>query len=1850
MAITNETIENIPDLIRYFATVVNLELIGPSTIKSLGISEGTFYTDNAHDQVNYDVTVAADDDTIYTSTTNAAGTTHCLYMRAEYAKATGSYFCQVNSDTIKKISYENNKVIIRDSFMHKWLIGPSNIIDSAKSPNFKEFAALYFLDGTKPLFATPLGGTKFKYSGYQNFDLLNYSFFCKLCNKAVIANYNTEPIYLSNKGDIHVYNVNLLWQITLVYAFNACNNLTIIDSIKLCYLKAIKLLSCIKFVSVTDGSAKIKVHYNAAAAAAVAAAAAGAAAGAADPITGIQYYVQNYFYSQNAAVGGHINIPETGSVDWNPEQNICARAMKNVIKKYGIKGNSKIHVRNNLKDGVDPIEPLINAAATLMYPGDGTIAEILVRLWGIIKFTGDTSHIVHAKILECAWNSHAKRPVAVGGFGETNKIEMFILTGERPLFSRCINHNLSVYARPTFVSMIPCIGAGVNGVSSKNANSFTSDLLFVAKNLLKEYKIQKEWTNPINETVITDFAGFTDMFKLYTDARAVCTFDVTTNIDAMNPAQINATITTLNGPSYKKLSKYYKCLNGLCSFRLIDIDELKAQLIVLRNILIEFFKKNDNGFLPNHSLMNNIISLDELNNFGDIFDDVKATFELFSSNSALATPDTTINRYKSFFETNPIILNILDTWASDADFKKILLRQAVDSAGVLLKGAEPWLETGILSLLGPIYSVQFANMKKDRVSSNNEDFKKVLRFTFKGISSYHSDKIEIIINFLYNLFYLYSFRFNEIHRLINTITLSGTNDKHVYYKDADKLILNINRILPWKKQGGAIIGEQITINIMLGGVYPVATISEYIPNNNIDQEQKDNISYYLNKIIDYFKCYLSGSKIHLRDIYQATIVLLLDNQVQSMLKLINIFYQYLNDIELEKYQAFDTEIMANVLISDTPNTALLSNNVDFFVKENKLILEKTQQMLNELYTTINTRLITYLRDIYNTFFSSPDTPSDLYNNAPQYVKDAFHASVGVIVVGNIATIERKHINTVLEYYKNLEHPTDITIIRGVYQDFIVDGTSERSQLYKKAPQYVRDAFDITLDRVVANNKMDEKNIDIVLNYYSYAIHIRQVYGALLSGEAGERLVDMAPEYIQFAITKTFEMIRNVDFSDKWSIDIVINYYDNKDKYLSINADAMLRISTAYNFFFSTGPAPGDITRLNSYNYGEEQFKQAFDRSIHLFIANNFTDSASIDIVIEYYDKLIYIITVFNRFGSLIGATPTFTSTALLDNSPDYIKATINTEDDTNRTLYDNVLTYHNIRDEINIRIILKYYEDVEYVRNIYANFIVGGTSEPSQFYNEAPDYVKAAFQSTVEMVLRGYVLGDMPNIDVVVEYYNAHDAYNPDDDDDERFVIGIYKKFLVGDTSERSQFYRNAPEYIRHAFDTSLDRVLKRNFMDLRNINMLYDYVHEEDKIITEAYTAFRSQHGNTEMYLTSPDYIKAIFEQTVGMVAVSDFSDRANIDVILNYFQHSDKYTEINQIEILNAFSIVDAIGNTTVDNLNACGIPCLPTNVVEAYRISAPAVRANFFYDAYHIDIVLNFYGIVFNTILDIYKKIIAYFYYTGSFGVFTTFSEVALNEIKSAVDKIKITINRGTSHEFNGEDIKKILIFYATPVVIHTLNTFYEELLRTLIIYHDIEYFVKNDILRLPEEFKAAYEILVPYSEKENFYEQRAAFEAVIRYWDVIVPMIREAYTFFGNYINFAVNPLTPNQQLYIDYIEFIMLNYPNFRYIYTASVHNVTMNNFSDTVSIEYILRCFNFARSNKKKKIPEKPKRYWEGGTKTKKNTKKYTNKNNKNKKIKTIKQNKKIKTIKQNKKIKTNKNIIWSKNARNLIL
>ena len=414
---------------------------------------------------------------------------------------------------------DNNEVCyIRDCFSGVGIPGLNNIFDQANM-SLKSFVDYHTSEvNSSKIFASPLLGnglykqntpsTNLKYTAYFNYDLLIFKYIYEKIypmqqdtNDNIKTLYYTVNLIVDGRTDIplsfdqieaiNVVNINYLWCKLMIYCYQRIDDDQYLKVNIAQYTEGISRLCQIRFDSfVTKDNYFTNPMFSF------------RGNGSAKDVTKYIDGLCNAAYSAYAANGEMWQQRDNKllpfGVQYVTTQSMVAQGMKNALgKKVSItyKGiiarneNNKDEIKNNCMRVIDGLfnhyykVPQINKMIPINQ----------AQAWSMIKFSGDSSHIVFGQIMEdikIAYNIPKTPPLY--GF------KIVYLLEERPLTARLLANKKNIFVEGTNLIMEKFTGPGSENKYDRHACLYVDfNLSITLKNIIEglEAKIMKYNTN-----------------------------------------------------------------------------------------------------------------------------------------------------------------------------------------------------------------------------------------------------------------------------------------------------------------------------------------------------------------------------------------------------------------------------------------------------------------------------------------------------------------------------------------------------------------------------------------------------------------------------------------------------------------------------------------------------------------------------------------------------------------------------------------------------------------------------------------------------------------------------------------------------------------------------------------------------------------------------------------------------------------------------------------------------------------------------------------------------------------------------------------------------------------------------------------------------------------------------------------------------------------------------------------------------------------------------------------------------------------------------------------------------------
>lgn len=914
MAITSGNINTIDQLLIYFETVVAYEYTAGLSMKSSTL-KNTFYTDSGHDRVNIDTDKPTDDDTIYENTLESSGKTHCKFMNEDFtttAKLDGR-FSKTNPLSMKKFKYSKNTLMVLDVFYSNWLVGPSNILDSAGTPNFTTFCSKYGVtDRTTPLFKSTVTGIGdiFKYTGFHNFDKLNYAFIKTLLPVPAVYDIST----FTSSREERLLNINFLWQMTLYYTHFAVNEITD-PIIRECYIFALCCMRRINFIQLDDDNT-VHVTYG-------------------FTMTEENDVIIHTLIESIERTRGLNGIQrfdrQVVKTVWEPEQPHCITSMTEIAGPLGIVFNrfmgyrdtgahpSKPEMRDTILGVVNTCIRSMNVGTPLeiisQRIGPNMVENVAIRIFTLIKFTGDSGHIVFTKYMICAWDSIAKRQ-----YGETDELEAYILTGERPMVSRCINHGINFHTKDFFSKVVACSGQPNEKVSL----SFMVNQTIIAKQKLGFYKTKYEKdfrkyvtssTPPellIDEPILATYEAFRGTLETPSDIEKKISSDI---------------IILLDSTPYKNFDNTFNFLDSMANFLACDHTKFISVFNAIRIHLVKIDKiiSCSTNFTIDDIVFEEWSMIDEiLTNFLSYTSFTVGGIDWYVT----LKPKLDIYNKELYNKLNMILLNL-----NQANQTKVITTTSDSGRQRSTTVNQKYEDTGLLGIIA--YFLQLYNNKNPSINTKKNPiiFKDLLDTLFSKGPSTKDKEIETIRSCIHNIFLL-----------LNPI-IPSKKPKHFRVDATNQFIVDLTSLSVWKTGATEFLGRDKGDQLVLGGGF---ALQETMGNSYTHEEIFKGMIDYLENTKNF---YMSHSDLG-TFILNYPFILSINNCLGEI-------YTLMNSIHTLKLEKIFQNPKLHSFVLDKSHWKKIQLNYTTSIHPHLHRLEN----INEYLSMIKTEIIEYLKTL-----------------------------------------------------------------------------------------------------------------------------------------------------------------------------------------------------------------------------------------------------------------------------------------------------------------------------------------------------------------------------------------------------------------------------------------------------------------------------------------------------------------------------------------------------------------------------------------------------------------------------------------------------------------------------------------------------------------------------------------------------------------------------------------------------------------------------------------------------------------------------------------------------------------------
>jgi len=437
------------------------------------------------------------------------------------------------------IPNNNNQCFIRDCFDGTWIPGLNNIFDQAGA-SLKSFIDYHNLRNKfndkklkNPIKVLPgntnpggigqqlhaiIRSDRLKYTAYFNYDLLLFDYITtkfpldttelKSKVKRVINNTSeplsnnpSEPLSPTEILVINTVNINFLWCYLMLYCYKCVDGDEFFRTNKLYqtgYFEALIKLTQIRFDSFsTNGDDYISnpyIYYRGSTATNI----------LKDEHSVFLPYIEdmcNQIYSSQPGFGIIENVKLAGGVEYVTSQSMAATCMSQFLKLI-FPGRSKTTGDAIKIACMTDINKLFNLTGNKTYAGYG---------WSILKFSGDSSHIVFGEIMEVIKASYSNS-------NSINNIEIIYAISERPLLARLLAAGKNVYSAFNSVFSTNFKGTGSENKGLRHAALYiqwdkTKQFVNIVQGLVSKFnEIYTSNKININNTEIQQLIDLYDKF------------------------------------------------------------------------------------------------------------------------------------------------------------------------------------------------------------------------------------------------------------------------------------------------------------------------------------------------------------------------------------------------------------------------------------------------------------------------------------------------------------------------------------------------------------------------------------------------------------------------------------------------------------------------------------------------------------------------------------------------------------------------------------------------------------------------------------------------------------------------------------------------------------------------------------------------------------------------------------------------------------------------------------------------------------------------------------------------------------------------------------------------------------------------------------------------------------------------------------------------------------------------------------------------------------------------------------------------------------------------------------------
>jgi hypothetical protein len=784
--------------------------------------KGTFFIDNTHDDIsiNFKKTGTHDDEVVKNTKT---GTTSSVCNEFKNFEGCTEHTCD-------NLPYLNNNIcFIKDAFiLGAALKGINNYIDSAGTPDIKKFFLKYGLsnDNTTSLVNK---NNELEWSIYTNYDALMYMYIkyvIKGSTNVNFLNHLNQNFNRDNEKYISVINSNFLWQADLYYCYKTIET-SIIDMVgpglidakpftaDINILKhAINILRQIQFVDIDD-----EINSS----------------------SGLLWELG----FDNSDPGFNIDTIDTSEVNMKKVNSLIFAEFSNIFEisivpsslpykldndnayKYNFVGTqplmakiitnimpsstSNVKTRNidsggkiteqMMTDGLNELfkQYFTNNTASITsstYNQTDYYKYIKIMCLQIIKFSGDSSHIVYSHLLQNAWNDivlsnaylkYVSPNYTTNSSTSYTKLETAILTDERMVPIRCFMENTSFYVE-NFNQFKLCSGM------SDDYIHYISDYSKKIDALIQNYTLYLDGTKEPSNMVNSVYYECYSKLKKYLDSKVIyeqknksiwSVFDSTVPITELKK-KYNEYSDDLKQPIMLHkvigMTTYIKYITYLQNLCMIDL--------YLNNLTLTDLFKNYFSNLIDPNINSNIL-------YNSDIDILKQIFDIYFMKSPIAESSNAKLNHLILFEVTKFIYKD-GTTINNTNLLTSFIEKCKESIQTKMKDCDFY--DNFQYVFGFMYSEVNIYSTPSARSGGRKTIRQSKRF------------IDINVPYWYSLFPYINYTFsenggNDLKRIIMRTTLHNTG---VYETLSNKLIVVCTLLFRYFTEKDAI--DVTTIN------------------------------------------------------------------------------------------------------------------------------------------------------------------------------------------------------------------------------------------------------------------------------------------------------------------------------------------------------------------------------------------------------------------------------------------------------------------------------------------------------------------------------------------------------------------------------------------------------------------------------------------------------------------------------------------------------------------------------------------------------------------------------------------------------------------------------------------------------------------------------------------------------------------------------------------------------------------------------------------------------------------------------------------------------------------------------